>query len=67
MYILFFYGKRIENHEMGTGFFVQKRIISAVKRLEFVSDGLSYIILSPVLFNFDLKYSIRRSRKTRRD
>jgi hypothetical protein len=32
-----------ENHELGTGFFVYKRIISAVGVM-FVSDRMSYII-----------------------
>jgi hypothetical protein len=41
----FLCGKRNENHELGTGSFVQKRIISAVKRDEFLSDRMSYIIL----------------------
>jgi hypothetical protein len=32
-------------NELGTGLFVHKRIVSAVKRVEFVSDRISYIIL----------------------
>jgi len=30
---------------LGTGFFVHQRIASAVKRVEFVSDSVSYIVM----------------------
>jgi hypothetical protein len=42
---IFFYGKGKENHELGTGFFVYKRTISADKKVEFVSDRISYLIV----------------------
>jgi hypothetical protein len=41
----FFYRKGNENHELGTVFLVHKKIISAVNRVEFVRDRMSYIIL----------------------
>jgi hypothetical protein len=41
----FFYGKGNEYYELVTGYFVHKRTASVVKRVEFVSDRMSYIIL----------------------
>jgi hypothetical protein len=31
------------NNQVGTGFFVHKRIISAVKKIKFISDRMLYV------------------------
>jgi hypothetical protein len=40
-----FNGKRNENHQLRTGFFVQQTAVSAVTRVEFISGTISYIVL----------------------
>jgi exonuclease III len=41
----FFHGQGNGDHQLGTGFFVPKRIVSAVRIREFISDRMSCIIL----------------------
>jgi exonuclease III len=40
-----FYGQGNGDHQLGTGFVVHKIIVSAVRRVEFISDRMSYTIL----------------------
>jgi exonuclease III len=47
----FVYGKGNKNHQCGTGFFVHQRIVPAAKKVEFVSDRTSYIVLRGCWFN----------------
>jgi hypothetical protein len=42
---LFVYGKGNENRKLGTRFVVHRRRITAVKKVKFVSDRMSYIML----------------------
>jgi hypothetical protein len=47
----FFYGRGNENHQLGTGFFVHHRILSAVERVEFIGDRMSYTVLRGCWFS----------------
>jgi hypothetical protein len=40
----FFYGEGNWDHQFGTGFVVHKRIVAVVRRVEFISDRISYTI-----------------------
>jgi hypothetical protein len=40
-----FYGEGNGDHQLGTVFFIHKTVISAVRKVEFIGDRMSYIIL----------------------
>jgi hypothetical protein len=41
----FFCGQGKGDHQLGKGFFLHKSIVSVVRRVEFISDRMSYMIL----------------------
>jgi hypothetical protein len=43
--VYFFLWQRAGKSSIGNSFFVHQRIVSAIKRVEFVSDRMSYIVL----------------------
>ena len=47
----FFYGKRNENYQLGIGFFVHQRIVAGVKKVQFVGDSTSCIVLRGCCYN----------------
>jgi len=49
--IIFFFIEKEMIRQLGTGFFVHHRIISAVKIVEYISDRMSCIVLRGRWFN----------------
>jgi hypothetical protein len=41
----FFYGNWNANHQLGTGLFIHQEITLAVKKVEFISERMSYVTL----------------------
>ena len=62
----FFYGKGFENHQSGTELFVHHRTISAVKREDFVSDWVLYIVLRGCWCNI-IVVTVRALSEVKRD
>jgi hypothetical protein len=62
----FLYAEGNENYQLGAGLFVHNRITSAVRRVEFVSDMLSYIILKGRWCNI-IVLNVHAPREDKRD
>jgi hypothetical protein len=43
---IFFCGEGKEKHQLGTEYFVHHKIVLAIKKIDFVSDTISYIVMS---------------------
>jgi hypothetical protein len=58
------YGEGNGNYQLGTGFFVQKRNILAFRRVEFIGNRMSYILLrnhwcNVIILNVQAPYEIK--------
>jgi hypothetical protein len=62
----FFYGKGSENRQLGTGFVLHHRIVSAVKTEEFVSDRVSCMVLKGHKHNIFV-WNVHAPSKEKRD
>jgi hypothetical protein len=62
---ILFCGKVNENHHLGTRFCVNHRILSAVKRVEFISYGMSCVVLRGCSCNIVL--NVHAPSKEKRD
>jgi len=53
-----------KNYQLGTGLSVHHRIVSAVKRVEFVSVRMSYVVLRSRWFNIVLNVHAPSEKKS---